>query len=203
MSFDSFGRLSGGDGGGHQGYGSLGPAPVQPVRVCSNCRVGNAPGNQFCEQCGKRLDTSSAIQPIRRDQAAEPGNPSVRSDSRQGLQMLRPISWIAVVVGLTVWSLSAWIGYVTVDGVLGWVEANAGLAVDKGKDFATAVGVGKDGVGAIDRLNLGSLTSQAIALLRVVAKPAIVVLWAIGAVVLVSAPAIQSRIAGLFAPHRH
>lgn len=113
-----------------------------------------------------------------------------------------PISWIAVVVGLLVWSLLAWTAYAFAESLIGWVAANAGLVVESGKNLATATGVGKEATSVVDGLNLGGLVGQALALLRVVVKPAIVVVWAMGVVALLAAPLILSRIGALLAP-RH
>ncbi|WP_232375852.1 hypothetical protein [Mesorhizobium comanense] len=124
-----------------------------------------------------------------------PGRPAPRT--------LRPFAWIAVLIGLLIWSAAAWIGYVTVDGLLGWAAKNAGIAVDSGKDFATAIGVGKEQVGAVDALNVSGLLGQAIGWLGSAAKPAIVILWGIGALALLVAPLILSRTSRLFAARRH
>lgn len=114
---------------------------------------------------------------------------------RQQPRALGAMSWMIVLIGLVVWSAIAWIGYVSVDGLLGWAAANAGMAVDAGKNLATAVGVGKEQVGAVDGLNVGGILGQAIALLRTVAKPAIVVIWALGALALVAAPIVLPALA--------
>lgn len=129
-----------------------------------------------------------------------PGNPS---DSDRAPRMLRPISWIVVILGLGVWSLLAWVGYALVDPVLGWVATNAGLLVDGGKDLATATGAGKEVGSAVDNLNVSGFLGQAIALLRVIVKPAIIVLWAIGALALVAAPVILPRIGRMLGGRRH
>lgn len=114
----------------------------------------------------------------------------------------RPIAWTAAIVGLAVWSLLAWIGYAAVDGVLSWVAANAGVAVDSGKNLADAFGVGKQASAVAGSLDASGLLGQGITLLRAVAKPAIVVLWAIGALLIVGAPLLLSRIGGLLAASR-
>ncbi|CEJ15998.1 hypothetical protein BN1110_06349 [bacterium YEK0313] len=114
----------------------------------------------------------------------------------------RKLPTAVVLVGLVLWSLLAWVGYVLVDPILGWVASSAGLLVDGGKDIATATGSKE--VGAIlDNLNVSGFMGQTIALLRVVLKPAVVAVWAIGAVVLLAAPLILSKIGRLFAGHRH
>jgi hypothetical protein len=87
--------------------------------------------------------------------------------------------------------------------VLGWVAGNAGLAVDSGKDLATAAGVGKEAGRLVDGLDVGGVLGQVIALLRAVAKPMVIVLWAVGAVLLVAAPFILPRIERLLGALRH
>lgn len=129
-----------------------------------------------------------------------PGNPS-GGDSAP--RMRRPIFWIVAFVGLAVWSLLAWVGYVLVDPVLGWVAANAGPLVDGGKGLATAAGAGKEVGSVVDSLNIGGFLGQAIALLRTVVKPGIIVLWAIGALALVAAPAILPRLGRMLLGRRH
>lgn len=108
-----------------------------------------------------------------------------------------------VLVGLVLWSLLALVGYALVDPVLGWIAANAGLLVDGGKGLATAIGAGKEAGNIVDALNVSGLLGQVIALLRVILKPTIVVVWVIGALVLIAAPAILPKIGRLLATFRH
>lgn len=91
----------------------------------------------------------------------------------------------------------------SIDSLLGWAATIAGNVVDSGKDIATAVGVGKEQVGAVDALNVSGLLGQAITLLKIIAKPAIVILWGIGVITLLAAPLILSRVGRLFARRRH
>lgn len=128
------------------------------------------------------------------------GNPL---EGRPAPRILRPMSWIVVITGLAIWSLIAWIAYALVDPLLGWVAGSAGALVEGGKDLATATGAGKDIGSVLDKLNTSGLSGQGIALFRVVIKPAIVVLWAIGAVALVAAPVILPRIGRLLGGRRH
>ena len=116
---------------------------------------------------------------------------------------LRPIGRIVVLIGLIVWSAIALIGYVSIDSLLAWTAAIAGNVVDSGKDLATAVGVGKEQVGALEALNVSGILGQAIILLKIIAKPAIVILWGIGVIALLAAPLILSRVGRLFALRRH
>lgn len=120
-------------------------------------------------------------------------------DARPSLPRKLPMA--VVLVGLVLWSLLAWVGYALVDPVLGWVAANAGLLVDGGKGLAT--GAGKEVGSVVDNLNVSGFLGQAIALLRVIVKPAIIVLWVIGTLVLIAAPVILPRIGRLLGGRRH
>lgn len=108
-----------------------------------------------------------------------------------------------VLVGLVLWSLLALFCYALVDPVLGWIAANVGVLVDGGKGLATAVGAGKEVGSVVDSLNASGLLGQAIALLRIILKPTIVVVWVIGALVLIGAPTILRGRGRLRAPFRH
>ncbi|CCV11936.1 hypothetical protein [Mesorhizobium sp. STM 4661] len=152
---------------------------------------------------GHKRSYRSGREDHRRDEYSERRFTDVPVAGRPAPRTLRPVAWIAVLIGLLIWSAAAWIGYVTVDSLLGWAAANAGIAIDSGKNLATGIGVGKEQVGAVDALNVSGLLGQAIALLRVVAKPAIVILWVIGALALLTAPLILSRIGRLLAARRH
>ncbi len=115
----------------------------------------------------------------------------------------RKLPKAVVLVGLVLWSLFAWAGYALVDPVLGWIAASAGFLLDSGKDIATATGAGKELGVIVDGLNARGFMQQAITLLRVILKPAIVVVWAIGALILIAAPLILPKIARLIAARRH
>lgn len=126
------------------------------------------------------------------------GDPSAASPAPR---LSRPISWIVMLAGLAVWSLLAWIGYVLVDPILGWVAANAGLVLDSGKGLAT--GAGKEAASVLQSINTSGLLGQTIILLRAVLKPAIIVLWAIGALALLATPLMLPRLGGLLGRRRH
>lgn len=115
---------------------------------------------------------------------------------------LKPIIRVALIVALVVWSLLAWIAYVLVDPALNWVAVTAGILVDTGKGIATATGVGEQVGSAAAGLNARGFWGQAITLLRLVLKPGIIIVWAIGALALVAAPVILPRI-GMILGRRH
>jgi len=108
----------------------------------------------------------------------------------------------AVFFGLFLWSLFAWIGYVLVDPVLGWVAVSAGLLLDTGEGLANATGMGEDIGALIANLDVGGLSGQALALLRVILKPAIIAVWALGVLALIAAPVLLPKGAKLFATYR-
>lgn len=108
-----------------------------------------------------------------------------------------------VVAGLIVWSLLAWIGYSLADPVLNWVATSGGLLLDGGKELAGGTAVGKEVSNVVGNFNVGGFWAQTIALLQMVLKPAILVIWAIGAFALIAAPFILSRIGGVLTRYRH
>lgn len=116
---------------------------------------------------------------------------------------LKPVVRVALIVGLVVWSLLAWAAYVLVDPSLKWIAAGTGTLVESGKAVATATGVGKDVGSLAEGLNAGGLWDWILALLKVALKPAIIVLWAIGALALIAAPLVLPRVARLLAWRRH
>lgn len=108
-----------------------------------------------------------------------------------------------VLAGLALWSLLAWLCYALVDPALGWVAGNAGLLVDSGKGLATTAGAGKEIGNIVDGLNVSGLLGQVIAVLRVILRPMIVIVWVIGALALIAAPTILPIFGRLLAARRH
>ena len=109
----------------------------------------------------------------------------------------RSIPRIVVIIALAVWSLLALIGYVSVNAIIGWAASLADIALASGEDLATTVGLGKEAGSVAGSLKATGLLDQTFALLQWIAKPAIVVVWAIGALVIAIAPSILSRMRGL------
>lgn len=145
----------------------------------------------------------SSASPGRRDDA----HPGIRDDSASFDRASRPprrrLPIAVVLVGLVLWSLLALAGYILADPVLDWIAASAGLLVDGGKGLATATGVGKEVGNIVDGLNVSGFLGQAIALFRVILKPTIVIVWAMGAILLIAAPAILPKIGRLLTAFRH
>lgn len=98
---------------------------------------------------------------------------------------------------LVLWSLLAWTGYAFVDVLSGWLSSNATTLLQTGKDAATATGIGKEAAGWLDVEATSGLARQLLDFAVVVAKPAIVMIWALGALVIVAIPAILRRLGRL------
>jgi len=108
---------------------------------------------------------------------------------------------IWVTAAVLAWSLLAWSGYILVDPLLTWLASSAGLLVESGKDVATAMGA-KEFVPIADTIGIGGLLGQFISLLQLVLKPAIVVVWAIGALLLMATGLLFPRLRELIACRR-
>jgi len=108
-----------------------------------------------------------------------------------------------VLVGLVLWSLLAWVGHVLVDPTFGWVASNAGSWLMAGKGSQPRPEPARRSATSSIILDVSGFLGQAIALLRVVMKPAIIVLWAIGALALIAAPVILPRVGRLLGGRRH
>lgn len=114
-----------------------------------------------------------------------------------------PVSWLAILVGLVVWSGVVYVGYLALDAILSWLAANSGAALQSGKDAGDALGVGKQVGVAVERLKGTGLVDQGLRLLRTILMPAAIVIWALGALVIVVLPRLLRRIAGGFLARPH
>lgn len=114
-----------------------------------------------------------------------------------------PVSWLAVFVGLVVWSSVIYVGYLALDVMLSWLAANSSAALQSGKDAGDALGVGKQVGVAVERLKGTGLIDQGLSLLRTILMPAAIVIWALGALLIVVLPRLLGRIAGGFLARRH
>jgi len=104
----------------------------------------------------------------------------------------------AALVVLVVWTLLAWGGYSLVDGVLAWTSTNAGALVQTGRDAAAATGIGSEVVGVVGSAETSGLLGGFFALVGAVLKPLVVVVWLIGAVLIMAAPRLVSLLTRKF-----
>jgi hypothetical protein len=104
----------------------------------------------------------------------------------------------AALVVLVVWTLLAWGGYSLVDGVLAWTSSNAGALVQTGRDAAAATGIGSEVVGVVGSAETSGMLGGFFALLSAVLKPLVVVVWLVGAVLIMAAPRLVSLLTRKF-----
>lgn len=104
----------------------------------------------------------------------------------------------AALVVLVVWTLLAWGGYSLIDGLLAWTSTNAGALVQTGKDAAAATGIGSEVAGVVGSAETSGLLSGFFALLSAVLKPLVVVVWLVGAVLIMAAPRLVSLLTRKF-----
>lgn len=129
---------------------------------------------------------------------------SVLQDAGTGARRRRmqPVVWVLAGAALIVWSLLAWFAYEVADGVTGWLNTNSAPTLDSAKDLAALSSVGKDAALIFEKLGGPGLVAQGADLLRGIAKPVVVVIWVLGAVSLVLAPFVLSRLGGVLAASR-
>lgn len=113
------------------------------------------------------------------------------------------LSWAGVLLGLLAWTVIIYVGYIAVDIVLSWLKTSGVAMLQAGKDAGSAIGVGKEVGVAIDSLRSTGLFDQAVSLLRVILKPAVIAVWLLGALIIVLLPRILWRLAGEFGTRRH
>ncbi|WP_246485371.1 hypothetical protein [Aminobacter carboxidus] len=104
----------------------------------------------------------------------------------------------AALVVLVVWTLLAWGGYSLVDGVLAWTSSNAGALVQTGRDAAAATGIGSEVVGVVGSAETSGMLGGFFALVGAVLKPLVVVVWLVGAVLIMAAPRLVSLLTRKF-----
>jgi hypothetical protein len=146
-------------------------------------------GNWGADQRSPSGDTASAA--FGRDGRAHPGKAAPRSH-------LPGFGSTAALVVLVVWTLLAWGGYSLVDGVLAWTSSNAGALVQTGRDAAAATGIGSEVVGVVGSAETSGLLGGFFALLGAVLKQLVVVVWLVGAVLIMAAPRLVSLLTRKF-----
>lgn len=146
-------------------------------------------GNWGADQRSPSGDTASSA--FGRDGRAHPGKAAPRS-------RMPGFGSTAALVVLVVWTLLAWGGYSLVDGVLAWTSSNAGALVQTGRDAAAATGIGSEVVGVVGSAETSGMLGGFFALLSAVLKPLVVVVWLVGAVLIMAAPRLVSLLTRKF-----
>lgn len=110
---------------------------------------------------------------------------------------------IPVGLALAVWMLLAIGAWWLADPLLGWLGGAVRSLADAGTDVARWVGLGREAATIREIADVEGMAGWIIELLALILKPAIVVLWAIGAAGLIAAPAILARLGRRRRGHWH
>lgn len=143
----------------------------------------------------------SHLPPQQRQPGPSAGWANVAQGGRTALRGVSGLLWVFVLMAMAAWSLFAWFAYSLADPVLAWLTTSAPALIDGGRGAVESYG-GKAAGDALKTLDMGGLAGQAVALLKVVIKPAIVVLWALGMVALAVLPMLMSVAKRLFGSRR-
>jgi len=100
------------------------------------------------------------------------------------------VATIGIFIG---WALLAVVAYSLVDIFGGWLSANSSVLLQGGKDLASAAGVGQVLVDKVDMQGTTTFVQQLLTGVLTIARPAIVILWIMGALAIVAAPFVLRR----------
>ncbi|WP_306225066.1 hypothetical protein [Bosea beijingensis] len=139
--------------------------------------------------------------PQQRRQDSAVGWNAAASSGGGALRRVSGLFWVLALLAMAAWSLFAWFAYSLADPVLAWLSTSAPALVDSGRGAVESYG-GKAAGDALKTLDMGGLAGQAIALLKLVVKPAIVVIWVLGMVALAVLPMLMSAVRRLFGSRR-
>ncbi len=150
---------------------------------------------------GKHRYRSEGRGPDRDDRPAYRGERDL--PRRDGFPDRPRVPMGVILIGIALWSALAFGAFVLVDPVLAWFGGAVGPLADAGTGAARWFGLGQQAAALCDVANVDGLAGGLIGLVRTVAKPAIVILWALGSLALLAAPAILSRLRGGLRASRH
>lgn len=125
------------------------------------------------------------------------------SNAAPGSGSLSKFAFLGAIGAVLIWSLLAWAAYGLVDGLGGWLTANTGALLQGGKDVIGTVGIAKDVVDQVDMQGTTGLLQQFVSMAVTVARPAIIVIWFLGALAILAVPFLLRRLGGLLRSRRH
>ncbi|MGV3491598.1 MAG: hypothetical protein ACO1OG_09785 [Devosia sp.] len=104
----------------------------------------------------------------------------------------------AAMVAIVIWSLLALFAFVIADPVLAWLSSAMGVVVANGESAAKMVG--GEGLGAVlmEGVDAQGLAQLVMDLVTLLAKPVIVIIWAVGVAILLVLPWLARKISGRF-----
>lgn len=104
------------------------------------------------------------------------------------------ISWVTVLTLLVVWSGVVYVSYLAIDVALNWMASNSSTVLQTGKNAGDTLGVGKEVSATIDRLKNAGFLEQSFMFLRKALVPAVILIWALGAICIVVLPKLLAKI---------
>ncbi|PZR00075.1 MAG: hypothetical protein DI533_05550 [Cereibacter sphaeroides] len=129
------------------------------------------------------------------------GGPGYDGYAQQGYDLpgyhpKRRIPSIFVIAALAVWTLLALGTWVVIDPLLAWAGVLVAPLLETGSAVGDAVGIGKEVGAVIDASGAESIAQWLLGVLSWLAKPAIVIVWALGVGAILLAQVILAR--GIF-----
>lgn len=106
--------------------------------------------------------------------------------------------WTISLFGLVIWSLTVWLAYFFSDAVIAWIGSSGPALTSIGKTV-----VGNEASAMIGVLKLDQLASSGVALLRNLLAPALLIIWVIGAAIILFIPSILARIVTMRRTMKH
>ncbi len=96
-------------------------------------------------------------------------------------------------IGLGAWTLLICSMYLLSEGIIDWGTSSTGSIVETGRQI-----VGDEASRYLDTLNVENIAQKGLGIMQGMLVPLLVILWLIGAVIIVAIPWLVVRIAGIF-----
>lgn len=122
--------------------------------------------------------------------------PGWQADDPGGRYGGRPIPRVVILGALAVWTLLALGAWVVVDPLLVWVGGLVAPMLDVGAAVGGVVGIGREVGAVIEATRAEGIAAWLLGVLGWLAKPAIVIGWAVGVVAILLAPRLLRRARG-------
>lgn len=108
----------------------------------------------------------------------------------------RRIPAVVILAALAVWTLLAFGAWLAVDPVLVWIGGLVAPVLDMGAAVGGVVGVGKEVGAVIDASRADGIAMWFLGVLGWLAKPAILIVWVLGALAILIGPGLLRRARG-------
>lgn len=128
--------------------------------------------------------------------AYDNGSPGWQDDDPGGRSGRRRIPGVVILGALAVWTLLALGAWAVVDPLLAWVGGLVAPVLDVGAAVGGVVGLGQEVGAVIEATRAEGIAAWLLGVLGWLAKPAIVIGWAVGVVAILLAPRLLRRARG-------